>query len=472
MIKPLKLNQKISLVIFAVMCISLLFATLLLYEIHYNVYKNYTVETLINRVESISAEYEESVNKEDVIQQLEWLNEKTESHIYFFDNVMTLNNNLPFEYEDDYFVTKKEESLLKEGKQVVKAKETGKLEDKLLAVVQPVMNDGSMVGVMLTYSVTLFLANEWIIAWGILSISFIVIMSYLLSRVLKRAFAPLAEIEQAAHQISKGNFNTPITYRCPDEIGKVAQAFNRMSKAIHDQEIKKEEILADISHEIRTPLTYIKSYLHVLMDGLVKSKAEENKYLTLISRETNRLHRLVQGLLDLNKLEANVIQLNCQPIVFAQLVEDIMMKYESICQEKRLHLSYSLDYDIIIYGDEERIEQILQNIIDNSIKYSKENGSIRVELEEIQDEIQISVSDNGLGMSRESLSKITDRYFRVKKTHATSSDGVGIGLSIVEKLVHLHNGRMKIESELHVGTKVRLIFPKNNTIMEGELKVI
>ena len=171
-------------------------------------------------------------------------------------------------------------------------------------------------------------------------------------------------------------------------------------------------------------------------------------------------------------MKANGIGINIQPVVFAQILENIIIKYEAICQEENLSLKFSLDYGMIINGDEERLEQIVQNIIDNAIKYSRDNGTIIVTMELKEKNCLLTIQDNGLGMSEESLEKITNRYFRVNKTSSRFGGGTGIGLSIVEKLVALHNGQMKIESQLNVGTKVSLLFPILDDLEEGNSKVV
>ena len=127
---------------------------------------------------------------------------------------------------------------------------------------------------------------------------------------------------------------------------------------------------------------------------------------------------------------------------------------------------------MIINGDEERLEQIVQNIIDNAIKYSRDKGTIIVTLESKEKNCLLTIQDNGVGMSEEYLGKITNRYFRVSKTSSEFGGGTGIGLSIVEKLVALHGGQMKIESQLNVGTKVSLLFPILDDLEEGNSKVV
>lgn len=251
-----------------------------------------------------------------------------------------------------------------------------------------------------------------------------------------------------------------------DEIGEITAAFNTMSEAIRDDRQRISDFIADLSHEMKTPLTYIDSYNQILIDGLVTDETEKEKYMKLIARETKRLQNLVQNLLDLAKLNANSVVLQNQPIVFVQLIEELMCKFEPILVEKNLSLNVMVNYGIIIDGDEERLEQIIQNIIQNAIQYSREGGVITVTLTDQGENCLLSIMDNGIGISKENLEIITNRFIREKKITSRYETGTGIGLSIVERLMDLHGGKMTIHSELHVGTIVNLQFP----ILQCELK--
>ena len=184
--------------------------------------------------------------------------------------------------------------------------------------------------------------------------------------------------------------------------------------------------------------------------------------MKLIARESNRLQGIVQDLLDLTKLEENVYKLNLVPIAFAQCIEDVMLKYEPILTERGLKLKMNLNPDVIILGDEDRLEQIIGNIVENAIRYSNEGGTIIIELFMEDEHCKLVISDNGIGMSTEDLERVTERFYRVNKARSRFDGGTGIGLSIVKKLMQLHNGTLLIDSRLNIGTEVSLIFPVVN----------
>ena len=457
------------------MCISLIFSYSLMYKINTSSYTSKAKVSLGEILDAVSEDYSGGTISQEFKQNLAWTTEKTTFSLYLYETINELNENLPFEFDEKELITEEEKDKLLTGQRIVKLINTEKHNSETVVAVHPLLDGKNLAGVLLTYSLLSRFDSYSLVLlmlWFMIVLFFVLVMCTLSSKFLNRTFSPLKEIEQAALNVSEGNYFTKISNISSDEIGEVSKAFNQMSSAIREEQARREEFIADISHEIRTPLTYIKSYSHLLLDGLVENKDDRKKFLRLIIRETNRLHNLVQNLLDLNKMKANGIEINVQPVVFAQILEDIIIKYEAICQEKNLSLKFSFDYGMIINGDEERLEQIVQNIIDNAIKYSRDKGTIIVTLESKEKNCLLTIQDNGVGMSEEYLGKITNRYFRVSKTSSEFGGGTGIGLSIVEKLVALHGGQMKIESQLNVGTKVSLLFPILDDLEEGNSKVV
>lgn len=448
-IKSLRTNQKIWLVVFVMMCVCVVFSYSLMHEMYLNSYNYKTRVTLGRLLEDVSEDYSGGTISQTFKENLAWINEKTESNLHLYETINELNENIPFESKEKEFLTEEEKFQLLAGERIVKLVNTEKHNVNIMVAVQPLFDSENLAGVLLAYSpMSLFDSQmiQLVILWFIIILFFIFILCTFTSKILSKMFYSL---EENALILSKD--------------------YNQMSSSIREE---REELMADISHEIRTPLTYIKSYSHLLLDGLVEKYEDQKKFLRLIIRETDRIQNLVQNLLDLNKLEANGIEINAQPVAFAQILEDIIIKYEAICRAKNLSLKFSLDYEMIINGDEECLEQIVQNIIDNAIKYSRDNGTIIVTLESKEKDCLLTISDNGVGMSEESLKKITDRYFRVNKSSSRFGGGTGIGLSIVEKLVALHGGQMKIESQLNVGTIVSLLFPILDDLEEGNSKVV
>lgn len=231
-----------------------------------------------------------------------------------------------------------------------------------------------------------------------------------------------------------------------------------MSSSIRKEDEKRRDFLANVSHELRTPISYVKGYSEALISGMEKSEEDRKKYLQLILRESRRMERLVGDLLDLSKLESDEYKLEKMPLPLAQLIEDAIEKYKPVLREKNVDLQYRLDPEVIINGDEGRIEQVIQNIMDNSIRYTAK-GRISIRLSQERDQCLIEIEDTGIGISEEHLSKIKQRFYRVNKGRTRSDGGTGLGLAIAEKLVKLHQGELTVFSELNKGTTVRIMLP-------------
>jgi signal transduction histidine kinase len=201
----------------------------------------------------------------------------------------------------------------------------------------------------------------------------------------------------------------------------------------------------------------VKGYSEALITGIVKNEDCE-RYLWLMNREAGRMERLVGDLLDLSRLDSEEFQLDKTALSLSQIIEDSLQKYWPIIKEKDIILNYELDPDIIIHGDEGRIEQVFQNIVDNAIQYTKK-GEIRLKLFKKKDSCCIEISDTGIGIPPEDIDKLKQRFYRVNKARTRKDGGTGLGLAIVEKIVNLHDGKLTITSKFGEGTTVRILLP-------------
>jgi signal transduction histidine kinase len=196
-----------------------------------------------------------------------------------------------------------------------------------------------------------------------------------------------------------------------------------------------------------------------MIEGVVTEEAQQKKYLRLIHREAGRLQRLVHDLLDLAQLEGDSYPLNLMPLSLAQLVEDTMGKYEPFLQEKKIRLILDLDFEVIVFGDEDRLEQVITNIVDNALRYSHENGELKVALTQKNNACTLTISDTGEGIPPEELQRLGERFYRVDKSRTRKKGGSGLGLSIVKQIIFLHKGTMQIDSVLGKGTEVSVTLP-------------
>lgn len=450
------LKQKSFLMIGITISITVFITYSILSVLYYD-YHEYRVKTELTKLlEKLEQ------NLSNIHEAKDWLYRNVDMTLYLFEDAEDLVENIPFETNDTKILSTHDREQLENGQIVVKKMAITYLDHPALTLTYPILENGIIKQLLFIYYPII---NQSVNSIILLLCSLIFIISaagatfIFAKQLFGKSFHQLKDIKQAAIEISNGNYDSKIWKSSTDEIGEVTEVFNMMSDALKDNQQRTKEFIEDISHEIKTPLTYIKTYNQALLDGIIQEKDDQTKCYRLIDRETNRLQKLIQNFLDFSKLDSQVVELNKQPIVFAQSIEDIMMKYEPIFTENNIQLNMTLNYDVIIDADEERIEQVIQNIVQNAIRYSKNEPCIRLSLEKQEDTCILAISDNGTGISKEHLSIITNRFIRVNKVRSRKESGTGIGLSIVEKLMTLHKGEMVIESELNVGTTVKLVFP-------------
>ena len=224
----------------------------------------------------------------------------------------------------------------------------------------------------------------------------------------------------------------------------------------------RKEFVANVSHELRTPLTTIKSYTETLLDGAIESKEYTINFLKVINSESDRMTRLVKDLLQLSKLDYDNVQWNMKNINLAAILKEIVFKLEISAKQKNQELIYEADSDAMnISGDKDRIEQVIINIVSNAIKYTPDNGRISITASKGQHYTVIRVTDNGLGIPKEDIPRLFERFYRVDKARARAMGGTGLGLSIAKQIVEAHKGHISIDSVYGKGTEVIIEFPNS-----------
>jgi signal transduction histidine kinase len=265
---------------------------------------------------------------------------------------------------------------------------------------------------------------------------------------------PLSQMEEISYKMANGDYSERITHSTSDEIGKLALAFNSMSESLQREDENRKEFLANVSHELRTPLSYVKGYSEAILDGVVKSD-QQLKYVAIIQKEASRMQRLVRDLLDLATLEGEQFPLNKEPNSLSQLIEDTVETYTQILKEKDIQIHKNLDETIIANVDPDRFQQVIHNLLDNSIRYTSSGKTIQIHL--IQDEkIQIELIDEGKGVPEKEISLLGERFFRVDKARTRSEGGTGLGLAIVKQIIEQHGGSIKFNNVDGKGLKVTI----------------
>ena len=222
----------------------------------------------------------------------------------------------------------------------------------------------------------------------------------------------------------------------------------------------RRDFVANVSHELRTPLSILRGYIETLLDNPQTSDKELSRILRVMERHSKRLGLLVDDLLTLAHLESRSAGLQFSAVQLAELFQSVIRDWEKKLAEKQLKVVVDLSPDArTIRADETRLHEVLYNLLDNALKYSRENGEIRLRAVQRGPEIVLSVTDNGIGISKDDLPRIFERFYRADKARSRELGGTGLGLAIVKHIAQLHGGRVEAESEFGKGTTIRVILP-------------
>jgi two-component system phosphate regulon sensor histidine kinase PhoR len=222
----------------------------------------------------------------------------------------------------------------------------------------------------------------------------------------------------------------------------------------------RRDFVANVSHELRTPLSILRGYIETLLDNPQTSDKELSRILRVMERHSKRLGLLVDDLLTLARLESRSAGLQFSDVQLAELLQSVIRDWEKKLAEKQLKVVVDLSPDALtIRADETRLHEVLYNLLDNALKYSRENGEIRLRAAQHGPEIVLSVTDNGIGITKDDLPRIFERFYRADKARSRELGGTGLGLAIVKHIAQLHGGRVEAQSELGKGTTIRVVLP-------------
>lgn len=223
----------------------------------------------------------------------------------------------------------------------------------------------------------------------------------------------------------------------------------------------RSEFVANVSHELKTPLTSIQGFLETLQEGAAEDPEVRNKFLDIMAIETARLKRLIEDLLILSDIENRRNVSMEQKIRIQQSLQEIISSIMPIAQARGIDVILSVDSSLNIQGSEDRFKQMMLNLIENAIKYSRDGGVVRVsgELQSETEQILIQVRDQGIGISPEHIDRLFERFYRVEKSRSSKAGGTGLGLSIVKHIANLFEAELKVESQMNEGSVFSVLFP-------------
>ncbi len=432
----------------------------------YYLYEKFYVEkqksSLVMQGEALKSFYTSTADHHAFLEKIAWTDETSDATVIFTDDPMLLSAGIPFEgFADTNLITFEERQRLLNGEQVILIRKHPRFNQEILAVTIPLLEERQLKAVIFLYMPLADIYEPFQSIRDVLVVTLVIVFILIMViglQMINHIIKPLKKMEDIAGKMSQGDFSRRIKIMKADEIGNLAHSFNVLAASLEEVDKKRREFLQNVSHELRTPLSYIKGYTEAINDGLV-SKEDTDKYITIIQNEVERLTRIVNDLLDLAQLEDDSYPIRREPLPFAQLILDVVERFQFLANQKNIEIILDVDEDIIVNGDADRLEQVVSNVIDNALRYTSAGEELKLCLEQEGLYAKLFIKDTGPGIPEEALPYVFERFYRVNKSRTRKEGGTGIGLSIVYQIVKRHDGDLRIESVNNNGTTVTIMLP-------------
>lgn len=277
------------------------------------------------------------------------------------------------------------------------------------------------------------------------------------------------KITKTSDAYMNGDFSQKINIHSRDEIGHLAETFDFMANELHTLEDDQRKFVSNVSHDFRSPLTSIKGYVEAMLDGTIPQEMQ-GKYLNIILFETERLNKLTSSLLELNKYGSHgKTMLYISDFDINYIIRMTALTFEGICNEKNISIELILSgQKLYVTADMAKIQQVIYNLADNAIKFSHPDSSITIETTEKNEKVFVSVKDSGIGIPRDSLKKIWERFYKTDLSRGKDKYGTGLGLSIVKEIIQAHGENINVVSTEGVGTEFIFTLPLAKEQNRGE----
>lgn len=326
----------------------------------------------------------------------------------------------------------------------------------------PIIKNGKTIGAVLVTtggdsidSIVGHIGNA-ILIFGLILVLFVVIFGTTVAGVLTRPVEKMTKFikNMPKDKLQKCDINSR------DEIGELVVAFNELIDRVAELEEKRRAFVSDASHELKTPLSIIK----LLSDSLIQTENPDpqflREFLTDMNEEVERLTRIIQRLLDLTKMDQSHTSMNLEMVSMTALVADVYEKLQPLAENKEIQFIFTRPEDELLMPlDHDSMTEAIYNIADNSIKYTENEGVVKIEILRDLGNVLIRISDSGIGIPKEDIQKIFDRFYRVDKARARDTGGTGLGLSIAMDVVKLHGGYIEVSSEEEKGSIFTIVLP-------------
>ncbi len=265
--------------------------------------------------------------------------------------------------------------------------------------------------------------------------------------ISERIISPLKQMSKAAKSFAAGKLDVRVPVTGRDEISELAIAFNDMAASMANLETMRSSFLSNVSHDLRTPMTTISGFIDGIIDGTIPKEKHEY-YLRMIGDEVRRLSRLVSALLDVTRIQAGERKFTMEAFDVCEMARIILISFEQQIERKKLDVEFDIeDENIFVYADRDAMYQILYNICDNAVKFSKEGGKYRIKITEKDKRIFVSVYNEGIGIPSDELPNVFERFYKNDKSRSLDKTGVGLGMYIAKSIIDAHNEEIWVKSK-------------------------
>lgn len=318
----------------------------------------------------------------------------------------------------------------------------------------PIIKDGKMEGAIIAVSSNnklaelldkmvnaLLISSMWVMVAALIAVYFITEM----------ITGPLRAMSRAAKKLANGNFDVRIPVRGKDEVAELAESFNHMADSLQNLETMRNTFMANVSHDLRTPMTAISGFIDNILIGAIPPE-EEHYYLGIIKEEVKRLSRLVSSLLDISRIQAGDRKLTMSSFDICETARLILISFEKEIESKKLSVDFECDEErIFVRADRDAIYQVLYNICENAVKFASDEGQYKITINrtEINKEkkVLISVYNQGIGISKDDIPFVFERFYKADKSRGIDKKGVGLGMFISKTIIDAHNESIWVKSE-------------------------
>ena len=338
----------------------------------------------------------------------------------------------------------------------------GIMSQPMLCVMVPVLHDFASKGHLVLAMEMEKIEAESIYYLDFVNIAYLMFQPILLAVLLlvyRMTAVPVKRMAEAAKKFSRGNFKEPLELVASEEYLELGNTIQYMGDKLKNADDAQRKFVSNVSHDFRSPLTSIKGYIEAIKDGTIPQEMQE-KYLDIVIFETERLTKLTSNLLELNSFDENGIVLHKTEFDINQMIKQIALSFEGTFKKKKLVLNLVFsEKEQFVKADMDKIQQVLYNLIDNAVKFSNQEASIRITTEEKGNKVMIAVKDYGVGIPKESQGRIWERFYKTDSSRGKDKKGTGLGLSIVKEIITAHEENISVVSTEGVGTEFIFSLP-------------